>query len=280
MVHNLCKHYGTVAGKLDLASGPQTFYNFPAVSALAGPGVEAELRDLGFGYRAKYIAQTAQYLVNNHEDGEKWLHSLRDLPYEEAHEELLKLSGVGPKVADCICLMSLDQHAAIPVDTHVYQIAHRDYGFKLLKSKTLTKKAYTDIGELFRKLWGPKAGWAHSVLFTADLKSFQERLSPVKKEESADIIPSSPTPVTVTNGIENVKVEEFPMSPLSSVPSDNEVSKDSSVEDGVSGKGNGVAGDVTVKMEAVEQTNGNRVLKKRKFRKEVVIEESKKSKIN
>ena len=38
--------------------------------------------------------------------------------YREAHEALLEMSGVGPKVADCVCLMSLDKMEAIPVDTH------------------------------------------------------------------------------------------------------------------------------------------------------------------
>ena len=32
---------------------------------------------------------------------------------------LLQLTGVGPKVADCICLMSLDKHDVVPIDTHV-----------------------------------------------------------------------------------------------------------------------------------------------------------------
>lgn len=38
--------------------------------------------------------------------------------YREAHEQLLELQGVGPKVADCICLMGLGWGEAVPVDTH------------------------------------------------------------------------------------------------------------------------------------------------------------------
>lgn len=37
------------------------------------------------------------------------------------------------------------------------------------------------MGNHFRKLWGKEAGWAHSVLFTADLKTFSERLGSSKK---------------------------------------------------------------------------------------------------
>lgn len=54
-----------------------------------------ELRDEGFGYRAKFIFKTAQTLVNEHGDhADDWLRSLRDVPYEEARAQLLRLPGV------------------------------------------------------------------------------------------------------------------------------------------------------------------------------------------
>lgn len=212
------------------------YHPFPSPSRLAQPGVEEELRILGFGYRAKYIARTAQMLceensekfkleqeekekqrlekkgkgkgkrneiemlsststtptstesnqeieteieysnngrtkrarksVNNNlttissslssvkKKGQgkvetstktsslnvlpkskaktdvidygkdidskvyKFLFSLRSLSYSEAKEKLIVYQGVGPKVADCILLMSLDQPSSIPVDRH------------------------------------------------------------------------------------------------------------------------------------------------------------------
>lgn len=97
--------------------------------------------------------------------------------YRVAHEELLQLQGVGPKVADCVCLMGLGWGESVPVDTHVWQIAQRDYKFGKGKHKSLTKVTYDAVGDHFRALWGREAGWAHSVLFTADLKTFSERLS-------------------------------------------------------------------------------------------------------
>jgi N-glycosylase/DNA lyase len=80
-----------------------THYTFPTVQALAQEGVEEKLRGLGFGYRAKYIAQSAQHIAAQHE-GEMWLTSLRQKPYAEARSELLKLCGVGPKVRKLIKL--------------------------------------------------------------------------------------------------------------------------------------------------------------------------------
>lgn len=63
----------------------------------------------------------------------------------------------------------------------VWQIAQRDYKFGKGSHKSLTKATYDAVGNHFRKLWGKDAGWAHSVLFTADLKSFSDRLATSKK---------------------------------------------------------------------------------------------------
>ncbi|CAG8433043.1 6330_t:CDS:2 [Ambispora gerdemannii] len=174
MIEKLCRKYGKKICTLN----NEDYFDFPTLEKLARSNVEEELKKLGFGYRAKYISQTANYILNNISDGEKWLFSLRNASYKDAHSSLLRLSGVGPKVADCVCLMSLDKQNAIPVDTHVWQIAKREYGFdtKPGKSpKTLTNRMYEEISDHFRTLFGDYSGWAHSVLFAADLKVFENR---------------------------------------------------------------------------------------------------------
>ena len=67
----------------------------------------------------------------------------------------------------------------------VWQIAQRDYKFGKGKHSSLTKATYDAVGDKFRSLWGKEAGWAHSVLFTADLRAFSERLT--TKVEIKDI---------------------------------------------------------------------------------------------
>ncbi|XP_045771154.1 N-glycosylase/DNA lyase [Maniola jurtina] len=167
MVEKLCKHYGEEICELD----GMMYYSFPDVEKLANPQIESELRQLGFGYRAKFIQRSAAQIVEW--EGEKWFTSLQDMKYKEARLELMKLCGIGPKVADCICLMSLNHLEALPVDTHVYQIAAQNYLPHLRGRKTVTDKMYTEIGDHFRNLYGDLAGWAHTVLFCADLKKFQ-----------------------------------------------------------------------------------------------------------
>lgn len=161
MVQHLRTNYGEYVGEY---AGHQ-MHKFPSINKLAVDGVEADLRKAGFGYRAKYINQAARFLIDNQVD----LFQLRQSPYAEVHERLVEIPGVGPKVADCIALMSLDQLGAVPVDTHIWKVACKHYRFPGIpkEKSSMNKTVYRSIGEHFRKIFGPKAGWAHLVLFAA-----------------------------------------------------------------------------------------------------------------
>lgn len=92
-------------------------------------------------------------------------------------EELIKFSGIGRKVADCVALFSLDSDDAIPVDVHVQHIASRDYDPSVLgEAKSITPTIYKRVGDLFRDRFEKKPGWAHSLLFVAELPSFRDVL--------------------------------------------------------------------------------------------------------
>lgn len=166
LVDTICARYGE---RLAEADGV-VYYRFPTVEALAQAD-ERELFRLGFGYRARVVVHAAQQLA---ERGEEWLYRLREVPYEEAHRALVTLTGVGNKIADCVCLFALDKPQAIPVDTHVWQIAQRHYLPKLL-GRSLTERRYRQVGEFFRARFGEYAGWAHNVLFAAELPAFRKR---------------------------------------------------------------------------------------------------------
>uniref|UniRef100_A0A023GJ05 N-glycosylase/DNA lyase n=1 Tax=Amblyomma triste TaxID=251400 RepID=A0A023GJ05_AMBTT len=163
MVEKLCTMYGT-----KLFEGKEgSFYSFPTASQMDEERVEVELREAGFGYRAKYVHGTAKILASR---GPLWLQSLRGTPYIEAHRQLMELPGVGAKVADCVCLMALDKSEAVPVDVHVWRMATQHYLPHLRSLKNLTAVAYKEIGDHFRECFGCYAGWAQSVLFTSDLR--------------------------------------------------------------------------------------------------------------
>ena len=88
MVEALCVKYGDVIAEVNGV----VYHDFPSIATLAEPHVEQELRELKFGYRAKFIHETAKILLTKCDVN--WLISLRDIPYEEAHAGIIFLMGL------------------------------------------------------------------------------------------------------------------------------------------------------------------------------------------
>lgn len=107
----------TMAG-IEIADG---VYAFP------GPNdVDPKMfmdKSLGLGYRSEYLRDMYSFA----QDNPKWPESLYSLSYENAMEELMKMYGIGRKVADCICLFGLHHIDAFPIDTHIKKIFARHY---------------------------------------------------------------------------------------------------------------------------------------------------------
>ncbi|XP_063696513.1 N-glycosylase/DNA lyase [Culicoides brevitarsis] len=181
LVSKFCELYGT---KIANCEGDD-WYSFPNIADLKDSKMEEKLRASSFGYRARYIAKCTEEIK---EKGEiEWYSKLQNLSYKEAHAELLTLTGIGPKVADCICLMSLGHLDSIPVDTHVFQIAKAHYLPSLKPTKSISSKVYEEIKDTFREIYGPYAGWAQTIMFCADLKQFQMPKKNLNTEEAEKI---------------------------------------------------------------------------------------------
>ena len=120
-IETLCANYGERRYR-ELPHGIRSYDTFPGAEALAR-ATEEELRGCNLGYRSRYIVNTSRSIVN----GEVDLEALRSMEYGQAREELLKVSGVGGKVADCICLFGLHHLDAFPVDTHIRQVLDAQY---------------------------------------------------------------------------------------------------------------------------------------------------------
>ena len=100
-----------------------TYYTFPTPEELSKASVE-DLRNLGTGFRDKRIYNTTQIILSN----EKYIENLKQMKTtKQMKEELLKLDGVGPKVADCILLFSLQRFDAFPIDVWVRRVMYDLY---------------------------------------------------------------------------------------------------------------------------------------------------------
>lgn len=75
------------------------------------------------GYRAKYILETNKMVLEN----PNLLSKINNSDYKTSKELLMKFPGVGPKVADCICLFALGHSEAFPIDTWVKKIIQQLY---------------------------------------------------------------------------------------------------------------------------------------------------------
>lgn len=140
-------------------------YSFPHVDVIAGLEPD-ELREAGFGYRAEQIIGTARSISDS--GGEAWFRSLTETRYLEVRHELLNLPGIGPKLADCICLYGFGFGESVPVDIHVWRAYCREFEPEWMGS-SVTSLRYEQIGNDLRKLFGVNAGRVQQLIFFDEL---------------------------------------------------------------------------------------------------------------
>ena len=80
-------------------------------------------RSFGFGYRDQYLLKMFQAATENYSQ----IEALKNMSYEDAMSSLMSYTGIGRKVANCICLFGLHHIDAFPVDTHVKQLLAKYY---------------------------------------------------------------------------------------------------------------------------------------------------------
>jgi len=136
----------------------QKYYTFPSCEQLKDVTVQ-DYRNLGLGFRDIRLYETTLMILNKEVDLEK----LRNNPNtQEVRNELLKLSGVGPKVADCILLFSdLKRFDVFPIDVWVRRVMNDLY----IKEVDETKVSKTKIEKLAEEKFGNLKGLAQQYLF-------------------------------------------------------------------------------------------------------------------
>lgn len=106
-----------------IGNGLSTGSKFPSAKQLAASEI-SEIIGCGVGYRAKYIHEAAKWYS---EFPGNWESELSGMGYERAMETLMKIYGVGPKVANCVCLFSLHYMNACPVDVWIQKVLDQEY---------------------------------------------------------------------------------------------------------------------------------------------------------
>lgn len=145
IIERLSKKYGD-----KIIWNDKEYYIFPLPEQLAKASVE-DLRKLGLGFRDKRVYETTQLVYNKEYD----LKRLYSMNTNEAREELLKLPGVGPKVADCILLFSdLKRMDVFPIDVWVRRVMNELYIHNENENKVNKKEIQNIADEKFGNLQG------------------------------------------------------------------------------------------------------------------------------
>ena len=134
-----------------------SYYTFPTIDELSQASVK-DLKDLGLGFRDRYVYETTKKI----KEGKINLENLKQEPTNEVRKQLLTLTGVGPKVADCIMLFStLKRFAVFPVDVWVRRVMNDLY----IHNEDETKVNKKQIQEIARDKFGALEGIAQQYLF-------------------------------------------------------------------------------------------------------------------
>lgn len=145
-IENISRAYGQ-----KIIWNEKEYYKFPTPKELSKATV-AELRTLNLGFRDKYVYNATRMVYT----GEINLEEIEKMNYEKAKKELMKIQGVGEKVADCILLFSMRKRKAFPVDTWIKKVMSQLYN----ESKDIKK-----ISAFAESKFGEYGGIAQQYLF-------------------------------------------------------------------------------------------------------------------
>ena len=153
IIERLSKTYGK-----EIEWNGEKYYAFPTVEELKDVTVE-DYRKLGTGFRDIRLYETVHMILDKKVDLEQMQNNPNTM---EVREQLLTLSGVGPKVADCILLFStLKRFEVFPIDVWVRRVMNELY----TKNEDETKVNKKELEKLAHEKFGNLAGIAQLYLF-------------------------------------------------------------------------------------------------------------------
>ena len=145
-VENISKAYGK-----EIDFNGNKYYLFPTPYELSRAGV-SDLRNLNLGFRDKYIFEATRRVAT----GDVVIEDILKMDTSEARKELMKIPGIGAKVADCILLFSMNRMESFPVDTWIKKVMSELY---------VDSSNITQIGKYATQRFGEYAGIAQQYLF-------------------------------------------------------------------------------------------------------------------
>jgi len=151
MAARICERFGE---EVECAGAQGRAFAFPSASRLARAS-EKELRECRLGYRAPYLLGSSRMVSEGAVD----LTRIREIGCDAARDELLKLPGVGRKIADCALLFSCGYQDAFPIDVWIMKALKELY---FARKRKVTPKRLQVFSQSH---FGPYGGYAQQYLF-------------------------------------------------------------------------------------------------------------------
>ena len=151
MVASICERFGE---KVKRDDGDEAAHAFPSAERIAALS-EKDLRECRLGYRAPYLLKSARMVA----DGAVDLSRMREMGCEAAREDLLRLPGVGRKIADCALLFAGGYQEAFPIDVWIMKALKELY---FPRKRRVTPKRLQAFSATY---FGPHGGYAQQYLF-------------------------------------------------------------------------------------------------------------------
>jgi N-glycosylase/DNA lyase len=143
MIERVCRTFGT---EMD------GFYAFPTPGQLLDRCERAD--GCGLGYRSRRFIELARLAYREEID----FPGLMSMDYQDCVRELIELPGIGPKVADCVSVFSLEHLDAFPVDVRIRKAMAELYRME---------GSYRTVNRLSRERFGRWAGYAQEYIYYA-----------------------------------------------------------------------------------------------------------------
>ena len=171
MIRRMLKNLSRKFGVKVIIDGKE-FFTFPTADSLNKANIN-ELLSCGIGYRAKAIKAVAEGIASGKLDIKELTHA----SYNDAKEQLLKIYGIGNKIADCILLFSLEKLESFPIDVWIARALSSYYDWVFIENKNRQKKEkkkiddkitfgqYNILSEAIRNYFGKYSGYAQQYLF-------------------------------------------------------------------------------------------------------------------
>ena len=146
IINSLCELYGD---KIEYLGN--TYYTFPSSEKIYSLNLD-DLAPIKAGFRDKYILSAAKFF---HEG--MCMDTFKNLTYYDAKKELMKIKGIGNKVADCILLFGLSKRNSFPIDVWIKRVVEYCY--------FTSPQSIREIEKFSLEKFGSLGGYAQQYLF-------------------------------------------------------------------------------------------------------------------